>query len=85
MITEPHDFQLKGAAQLYMLSHSRWRGGMLGDKMGVGKTLQAILLEQLVRQDKGGPVLIVVPASLLKQWEQAIKRQYETVRIRSSS
>ncbi len=44
-------------------------GGILADDMGLGKTLEALtLLLSLKEEGKGGPTLIVTPASLVFNW-----------------
>lgn len=45
-------------------------GGLLADDMGLGKTLQTLFFfEDLRRQEKLGPSLIVVPSSLVYNWQ----------------
>lgn len=44
----------------------------LADGMGVGKTFQAILFSYLYKQDEG-PVLIICPTSLCKNWCKELK------------
>lgn len=58
-------------------------GGCLADDMGLGKTIQAILLLAAVKEkllegspENTTPHLIVVPPSLLFNWESEIKRFY---------
>ncbi|EPT28685.1 SWI2/SNF2-containing protein [Toxoplasma gondii ME49] len=60
-------FQLEGI--LFALQ----RGGrvLIGDQMGLGKTIQALALLSIY---KAFPVLIVVPASLRLVWAEAIER-----------
>jgi superfamily II DNA or RNA helicase len=45
-------------------------GGCLADDMGLGKTIQVIALH-LAR--RGGPILVVSPASLLGNWERELR------------
>ena len=52
---------------------------LLGDEMGLGKTLQAIsaaahISAGLKQQKKAARILVVVPASLLVNWEREIKK-----------
>ena len=43
---------------------------LLGDEMGVGKTIQAIAVSWLYRKD--WPVIIIVPSSLRYAWRDEI-------------
>ncbi|MEW5771920.1 MAG: SNF2-related protein [Thermodesulfobacteriota bacterium] len=47
-------------------------GGILADEMGLGKTLQTLAFIQSLAEDKGKgrPSLIVVPTSVLPNWER---------------
>ncbi len=50
-------------------------GGILADDMGLGKTLEALtLLLSLKEEGKGGPTLIVTPASLVFNWKKEAKK-----------
>lgn len=50
-------------------------GALLADDMGLGKTLQTLcFLEALRAQDEMGQVLIVVPSSLIFNWQQEIEK-----------
>lgn len=49
-------------------------GGCLADDMGLGKTLQAISLLTLHAKDTKLPSLIVMPRSLLFNWQNELKR-----------
>lgn len=61
-------YQQDGVAWMYRL----WKnnlGGLLGDEMGVGKTLQLLTLACIVSEESdGGPALVVVPGNLLLKW-----------------
>lgn len=69
-------YQLYGMNWLYQL-YSRGSGGILADDMGLGKTCQTIaflaLLVDVYKsgkiQDKPWPNLVVVPPSVLANWE----------------
>lgn len=56
----------------YLNSHGM--GGCLADDMGLGKTLQTIALIAKEYQKKQPPSLIIMPKSLLLNWEREIKR-----------
>jgi len=45
-------------------------GGCLADDMGLGKTIQALCLLQLMKEKNRGTSLLVVPTSLVYNWEQ---------------
>ncbi len=50
-------------------------GGILADDMGLGKTLQIIALLLSEKEEKGQqPSLVVVPTSLVYNWEDEIKK-----------
>ncbi len=50
-------------------------GALLADDMGLGKTLQTLcFLEGLREKDELGPVLIVVPSSLIYNWQSEIEK-----------
>jgi len=54
-------------------------GGCLADDMGLGKTVQVIALH-LAR--RGGPVLVVCPASLIGTWEHELRTFAPAERVR---
>jgi len=69
---EPH--QLEGVNWLYGAVHGAhadgWHGGLLADGMGFGKTLQALaLVHTLASNGEAASSLVVVPHSLLDNWE----------------
>lgn len=69
------DYQLTGFSWLQFLSQYNL-GGILADDMGLGKTLQ-ILTHILHEKNTGqlkSPCLIVVPTSLLSNWQSEIKK-----------
>ncbi|KAF8854060.1 P-loop containing nucleoside triphosphate hydrolase protein [Acephala macrosclerotiorum] len=71
-----HYHQLKGAAQLDFLCRSSFRGGILADQMGVGKTLTAVTLMFMVK-DEPGFSMVVAPKSLCLQWVSDIEGAWQ--------
>ncbi len=69
-------YQLDGVKWLWRMTELGL-GGCLADDMGLGKTLQVLTLLALLKQ-RGDtaqtPSLLVVPASLLKNWERESAR-----------
>ncbi len=49
-------------------------GACLADDMGLGKTVQIIAFLENVRVQKGGKVLLVIPASLIGNWQKEIEK-----------
>lgn len=65
-------FQLEGLNWMCKQEQSRWGGGLLGDEMGMGKTIQAVSLIMSDYPQKQ-PSLVVVPPVALMQWTTEIK------------
>ena len=68
---ELRDYQKEGYKWLEYL-HKISLGGCLADDMGLGKTLQTITLLSLIYRKTKEPSLIVMPKSLLFNWENEI-------------
>ncbi len=67
-------YQLDGIKWLNAL-YTHGLGGILADDMGLGKTIQTISLLSKVKLDQGSlKALIVVPTSVLYNWEQELVR-----------
>ncbi|MBS0614944.1 MAG: DEAD/DEAH box helicase [Verrucomicrobia bacterium] len=66
-----YPYQQKGVSWLYFLSRSGFHG-LLADEMGLGKTVQLLAFFSLL--ENKGPILIVMPSSLLVQWKKEIER-----------
>jgi DNA repair protein RAD16 len=64
-------FQLEGLDWMIRQEKSQWKGGLLGDEMGMGKTIQAV---SLIMSDFPAkePTLVVVPPVALMQWQAEI-------------
>jgi SNF2 family DNA or RNA helicase len=68
------EYQKYGVEWLLRLYHLKL-GGILADDMGLGKTIQAILfLDELNRTNCLGRVLILMPTSLIYNWEAEFKK-----------
>ncbi|KAI0180328.1 SNF2 family N-terminal domain-containing protein [Hypoxylon sp. FL1284] len=76
------DYQKTGVQWLAELYQSKV-GGIVGDEMGLGKTIQIIAfiatLHYSKRLDK--PVIIVAPATVLKQWVNEFHRWWPPLRV----
>ena len=68
--TDLRHYQQQGLNWLHFL-HGLGFGGCLADDMGLGKTVQVLALLQKVKQP-GRTSLVVVPASLLENWNREI-------------
>lgn len=73
-------FQLEGLDWMTRQEKSQWRGGLLGDEMGMGKTIQAVSLIMSDYPVKE-PTLVVVPPVALMQWQSEIK-EYTNGKLR---
>ncbi|GBE01512.1 ATP-dependent helicase HepA [bacterium BMS3Abin08] len=66
-------YQQNGLNWLYFL-HSLRFGACLADDMGLGKTIQILAFLTLLKKNKAGCSLLIVPASLLANWQNEINR-----------
>ncbi|KAJ3810620.1 SNF2 family N-terminal domain-containing protein [Lentinula lateritia] len=75
-------YQFAGLEWLASL-HSNNLNGILADEMGLGKTIQTISLLAHLACDRGiwGPHLIIVPTSVLLNWEMEFKKFLPGFRI----
>jgi len=85
--TELRLYQKEGYYWLSFLYEHRF-GACLADDMGLGKTIQAIALLGAIKEGKisgllspAAPSLIVVPPSLIFNWEQEMARFYPKLRV----
>ena len=69
------EYQMQGLRWLVSL-HNNHLNGILADEMGLGKTIQTIafLAHLATDQENWGPHLIVVPTSVMLNWEMEIKK-----------
>jgi len=65
-------FQLEGLNWMIKQEKTHYKGGLLGDEMGMGKTIQAV---SLIMSDYPAkqPTLVMVPPVALMQWSNEIK------------
>ncbi len=67
-------YQQKGVDWLHLMKKLGF-GACLADDMGLGKTVQIIaLLEYLRVKTKGSKALLIIPASLIGNWQKEIER-----------
>lgn len=64
-------FQLEGVDWMIKQEKTHYKGGLLGDEMGMGKTIQAV---SLIMSDfpAKAPSLVLVPPVALMQWQNEI-------------
>lgn len=76
------DYQKTGVRWLWEL-YSQQVGGIIGDEMGLGKTIQVIsFLAGLHYSGKlSQPVIIVAPATVMKQWVNEFHRWWPPFRV----
>jgi len=71
---ELRPYQKQGLSYLNFLYEYRF-GGILADEMGLGKTIQTLsFLQKLRERGRNGPSMIVVPTSVLTNWEREAQR-----------
>ncbi|NPD45698.1 MULTISPECIES: DEAD/DEAH box helicase [unclassified Lentimicrobium] len=66
-------YQKEGLNWLNFLDEMQW-GGILADDMGLGKTLQILTFLQYQSNKKKSTSLIIVPTTLLFNWENEIQK-----------
>lgn len=80
--TSLFDYQ-KSAVRWFWELHTQKVGGILGDEMGLGKTVQMIAFLAGLHYSGflgGKPILIVAPATLMKQWVSEFHRWWPAMR-----
>jgi len=73
-------YQEKGLAWLYFMTRLGL-GACLADDMGLGKTVQVIALLLLRQRHKPAPALLIVPASLVGNWQAEITKFAPDLRL----
>ena len=74
-------YQQKGVRWLWLLNQLGL-GACLADDMGLGKTIQVLaLLLLLRRRPRAAPSLLVVPTSLLSNWQEELRRFAPSLRV----
>lgn len=66
-------YQQEGLQWLYQMGEFGF-GACLADDMGLGKTVQIIALLEHYRVTKGGQGLLILPASLIGNWQKEIEK-----------
>ncbi|HZK01415.1 MAG TPA: DEAD/DEAH box helicase, partial [Anaerovoracaceae bacterium] len=66
-------YQENGYHWLYQMSKLKF-GACLADDMGLGKTIQMIAYLEYMRTNHGGQALLVLPASLIGNWQREIEK-----------
>jgi len=67
------EYQEKGYYWLNQMSQFGF-GACLADDMGLGKTVQMIAFLEYHRVNKGGQALLILPASLIGNWQKEIEK-----------
>lgn len=75
-------FQLEGLYWMMQQEKTHYKGGLLGDEMGMGKTIQAVSL-LMSDYPVGKPSLVVVPPVALMQWQSEINVRNLIIRQKS--
>jgi len=76
------DYQREGLGWFQFLQRFKF-GGCLADDMGLGKTVQVLALLESRRKGNSGPSLVVVPRSLIFNWQQEAARFTPKLRVLS--
>lgn len=74
------DYQKEGVKWLRYLFDNNL-GGCLADDMGLGKTLQTIALLAMIYPGAGKPSIIIMPRSLLFNWEKEFEKFAPQIRV----
>lgn len=76
------DYQKTGVQWLWEL-HQQRVGGIIGDEMGLGKTIQVIAFLAGLHYSKKlpGPIIVVCPPTVMKQWVNEFHRWWAPLRV----
>ncbi|KAL4746375.1 hypothetical protein BDW72DRAFT_185005 [Aspergillus terricola var. indicus] len=76
------DYQKTGVQWMWEL-HQQQVGGIIGDEMGLGKTIQAIAFLAGLHYSKRltKPIIVVCPATVMKQWVNEFHRWWPPFRV----
>ncbi|KAL4954304.1 SNF2 family N-terminal domain-containing protein [Aspergillus filifer] len=76
------DYQKTGVQWMWEL-HQQQVGGIIGDEMGLGKTIQAIAFLAGLHYSKKltKPLVVVCPATVMKQWVNEFHRWWPPFRV----
>lgn len=76
-----YPYQIEGVAFLKLIAQQEI-GSILADEMGLGKTLQVIALLQSEYNLRGGPSLVVAPATIIENWRREIAQFAPSLKVR---
>ncbi|OAL72109.1 DNA repair protein Rhp26/Rad26 [Trichophyton violaceum] len=76
------DYQKTGVKWLWEL-YQQQVGGIIGDEMGLGKTIQVIAFLAGIHYSKKlkGPIIVVCPPTVMKQWVNEFHRWWPPFRV----
>jgi len=81
----PFDHQVRAAAVTVRACASDFKGVIIADPPGLGKTLTALMVIAKTAAESNGPSVIVAPNNLCAQWVAEIGKYFEPVRPPSPS
>src|SRR5437899_491405 len=77
LLHDVRKYDHQGAACMTVLRRMRGRA-LLADEVGLGKTIEAgIILKEYLLRGLVQRALILVPASLVEQWDQELRRKFD--------
>lgn len=80
---DPYPFQRAGARAVLDFFNAGRDGALIADEQGLGKTIQAILVANEMREGRPGmKVVVVCPASLQLNWKKEIEKWGGTLGVR---